>query len=131
MKSKTVKDETSQPVDGNEEKTLEKSGENTPRVSGSPANNDPADLQLSLTEEEMASAAELVKVEVLLDQILGIGLIQEKILSTVEAATTKIRDSVAGTDLEIVLGPAKPSLSPEPARKLQKTDGRKAGLEEV
>ena len=63
--------------------TPEKSGEEIPRVSVSPpktpgtAENDPVDL--AVTEEEMAS---------------------------VEAATTKIRDSVGGTGLEIVLSPA-------------------------
>ena len=82
--SKTVKEETkpSKPV-GKEEKTPEKSGAGIPVVSVSPpktssiANNDPVDLTVS--EEEMAS---------------------------VEAATTKIRDSVGGTSLEIVLSPA-------------------------
>ena len=79
--SKTVKEETktSKPV----EKTPEKSAEDIPRVSVSPpktpgtATTDPEDL--TVTEEDMAS---------------------------VEAATTKIRDSVGGTSLEIVLSPA-------------------------
>ena len=76
--SKTVKEETktNQPV-GIEEKTPEKSGENIPVVSVSPPKTPVIDL--SVTEEEMA---------------------------TVEAATTKIRDSVGGTSLEIVLSPA-------------------------
>ena len=76
--SKTVKEEAK-----TSKQTPEKSGEEIPRVSVSPpktpgtAENDPVDL--AVTEEEMAS---------------------------VEAATTKIRDSVGGTSLEIVLSPA-------------------------
>ena len=60
-----------------EEKTPEKKGDSSiPRVSVTPPKT-PVDL--TVTEEEMA---------------------------TVEAATTKIRDSVGGTSLEIVLSPA-------------------------
>jgi len=109
--SKTVKEEAK-----TSKTTPEKSGEDIPRVSVSPPKTPvPAPVDLTVTEEEMAS---------------------------VEAATTKIRDSLGGTSLEIVLSPAikkpksrvSPPTSPSGeqnlAQKLQKAEERKAGLEQ-
>ena len=82
--SKTVKEDTgsTSKTAGKVEKTPEKAGTGgEPQITVSPPKtpSGTTDIDLSVTEEEMAS---------------------------VEAAATKIRDSLGGTSLEIVLSPA-------------------------
>jgi len=114
--SKAVKAESSCQATKEVEKTPEKTGvddESKPEITVTPT--DTSDIDFSVTEEEMAS---------------------------VEAAATKIRDSLGGTSLEIVLSPAikKPKSRVSPptspggeqnlAKKLQDAEERKAGLEQ-
>ena len=80
--SKTVKEDTSSKSAGKVEKTPVKSkADGEPQIRVSPPKTPPTatDTDLSVTEEDMAS---------------------------VEAAAKKIRDSLGGTSLEIVLSPA-------------------------
>jgi len=118
--SKTVKEGpgSASKTAGKVEKTPEKAGTGgEPQITVSPPKTPSGtDIDLSVTEEEMAS---------------------------VEAAATKIRDSLGGTSLEIVLSPAikKPKSRVSPptspaggeqnlAKKLQEAEERKAGLEQ-
>jgi len=116
--SKTVKEDSSKSAGKVEKTPVKTKAVGEPQIRVSPPKTPPTatDIDLSVTEEDMAS---------------------------VEAAATKIRDSLGGTSLEIVLSPAikKPKSRVSPptspagneqnlAKKLQEAEERKAELEQ-